>query len=95
MSNQFTNHFTRDTLSDIYLSPFVSLFFTKSGAWVKNSVSSQKYFIPGQSEEHKQLFNKLNTGLSYQSLLEILQKNMSEADAEAWVTDCMQKGLLE
>jgi hypothetical protein len=92
---QFSQIFTNNVIHKLYLSPYTSVLYTKSGAYLKQSVKSQKFFIPGEPLHLKKLFNHLKAGVDDSQLNNLVKKIVDIEDAALWITECMQKGIIE
>ncbi len=92
---QFSQIYTNDIIHKLYLSPYAGIFYTKSGAYLKNSVNSQKYFLPGKPSQLKKLFDHLSLGIEYSRLAATVADTIQTEDASLWITEFMQKGIIE
>ncbi|GBD86963.1 hypothetical protein BMS3Abin03_00888 [bacterium BMS3Abin03] len=95
MLTQFSTIFTDKTISKLYLSPYVKIYYSDSGVFINHTIKSQKYLIPGDRKILKELFETLHSGVDYQTLLSKAGQIVNKEDAENWIAEFMQRGVLE
>ena len=95
MFTQFSNTLSEKSIPLFYLSPYIKILFTNSGILVNNTATSKKFLIPGNPETLKAFVNSLRSGISEDSLISQVNTLVETENAESWLNELMQLGVIE